>query len=385
MDWFALQDPFDQFVPIQITNNWSGGLYFVWQLNSPPAWYGHFSGIPLSGSYGGTVPLAAGSTDTYVVQWNISISGNIDKSGPNTDSLTLGLFAYSSGFFSGSIASGSLAIKNVLFNRYSGVIKVFGDAYSNDQPQPTLTQGGVGTLAAAGTYSYGISYFLSGWESDIGVPSSLATNSGAINLAWTGVAGVTQYVIWRWSGGTDYTLVTLSGTMDLVGLISGTSTTDSGITALQTGMYRHRTWQQDDDGSKAGNTTSPFLSPPQARTINGDDAGSKYGHIYQLSKNLSGVSLLGPVYMIFHHRPSTIGAVSESIYQAGGGIVSGTGVLIAPQSIFNLITKNVWSRYGIYFSGIGQTATHSGQAVLQLGESVNWTDTIDDVYLVAAS
>jgi hypothetical protein len=393
MDYFAMQDPFQQVVPIKITNNWSGGLYFVGALNSPPAWYSAYSGVAFSGSNAGAVPLAAGSSDTYTMTWTISASGSaFYTSSPNLDTLTLGVVAYASGFLSGTIASGQITIKNLLFNRYSGVIKVFGDQYSNDQPTPTVTQVS-GTALGSGSYSYAISYFLSGWESDISAPATFSINSGFANasLSWTGVAGVTQYAVWRWSGTTDFSLTSnssfLSGAMDLIALISGTSITDSGISAIQTGMLRHRTWA-DSDTDLTTTAAGTFLSPPQSRmapSIGINPAPGFVFHGYQVGKNISGNTLLGPWYVIQHVKASTFYGLG--LGQARNFATSGS--VIADNPVFSRVATALWNRFGLYVSGGSATfATNSGLVAVQWflpSNRLSLTWNFDDVFVVANS
>ena len=139
MEWFGLNDPFTQQLPLKITNAYSGTLWFQGQLVSPRAGYSSYSGIQMG-------LVNSGASTTLLMTWDSAVSGRIDTSSPITDTLTLNITTFTSSNYGPSYSSGNFTVFNTLFNRYSGVIKVFWVIYNNEQPTPRQSQGGTGTL-----------------------------------------------------------------------------------------------------------------------------------------------------------------------------------------------------------------------------------------------
>ena len=392
MDWFGLNDPFTQQIPLKITNAYSGTLWFQSQLVSPRSGYYNYSGIQLGA-------VNSGASTTLVATWDAGVSGWIVSSSPITDTLTLNLTTFTSSNYTGSYSSGNFTVFNTLFNRYSGVIKVFGDIYSNDQPTPSNTLTAGGTLNNSGTYSYAVSYNLSGWESDVGATVSQTMNSGfgTNALSWSAITGVSQYFLWRFSGSADRTLYSgvsapNGGTlrsMDLIYASGDTSFTDNGVATLQSGLFRHRTWQTfQTSGTTAGETatsdTAVYLTGPASRIFGGGGTNIvlRATHGYELNRNLSGTNLLGPFYGIFHARPR--GTTLLAIALQGGVDGSASGTTIADATALNNQLANVWYRHTILLGASG-TLSASGTIHIQTYGNAQTAVNLDDVFICAIS
>lgn len=386
MDWFNLNDPFTQQVPLKITNAYSGTLWFQGYLNNPRSGYYNYSGIQMGA-------VNSGASTTLVMTWDAGVSGWITGSSPITDTLTLNLTTFTSSNYTGSYSSGNFTVFNTLFNRYSGVIKVFGDIYNNDNPTPTASQGGVGTLTT-NNYTYAVSYVLSGWESDVSAPSnSISPISGAVALSWTSIVGATAYYLWRWSGTADFTRYsgfgstiprTLSGTMDLVSIVTTNSDTDTG-TQLRTGYYRNRFWSQSGGTNFDASDTDIYLSAPQSRNSFASNPWVPLTHTFYLNRNASGTSLLGPFYCVFHKRERTTGDGNvHGIAIATGADAFASGTVIADTDAVGGILSGVWMRHVIMLGSSGQLSA-SGIVHVQFIGGGNTVINLDDVFVVAQS
>ena len=393
MDWFGLNDPFTQQVPLKITNAYSGTLWFQSQLVSPRSGYYNYSGISLGA-------VNSGASTTLVATWDAGVSGWITGSSPITDTLTLNLTTFTSSNYTGSYSSGNFTVFNTLFNRYSGVIKVFGDIYNNDQPAPSTSQVAGGTMNNSGVYSYAISYILSGWESDVGAATAITLNSGfgSVSVSWSVIAGAAQYFVWRWSGAGstsgDYTLYSgtsppnggLLRSMDLMAVTTVGSFSDTGGAALQSGLFRHRTWQQFRgigvaDGGLASADAAIYLTSPQSRTWAANPA-ARETHGYHIGKNASGTNLLGPFYMVVHIRSASIGGGTAILLNTSvDGSSSGTS--IADVSALNNQLSGVWYRHTILLGASGSISA-SGTVHFQF-LNANVTQHYDDAFVVAVS
>lgn len=374
MDWFGLNDPFTQQVPLKITNAYSGTLWFQSYLSSPRSGYYNYSGIQMG-------LVNSGASTTLVMTWDAGISGWITTSSPITDTLTLNITTYTSSNYTGSYSSGNFTFFNTLFNRYSGVIKVFGDIYSNDNPIPSVAQGTTGTLVNGQNYSYAISYILSGWESDVSAAGGpTAPNSGSLAISWSAIAGATQYFVWRWADTIDFTGYS-GGTfgslrvIGLAGVVTTNSYTDTGGT-LQAGMFRHRNWQRQGTTNAAVASVATYLSAPESRQLTNL---TFWAHGYQLGKNASGTNLLGPFYMTLHYRfDGPIDGVR--LTSNNDGYISGTTIGDA-NALTNQVS-GVWYRQAIQLGASG-TLSSSGLVHVQLdtGGETN----VDDIFVVTLS
>jgi len=395
MDWFQLQDPFTQVLPINIMNNWSGSLWFVGSLNNPPAWYSNYSGIAFSGANAGAVPLTATNESTYTMTWQVSISGASGlitggNSSPNTDSLSLTVVAYMSGFLNGALASGTVTFSNLLFNRYSGVIKLIGETYNNDQPNFVFQTTSTGTFVPGQNMSYAATYLLSGWESDIGPAYNTTMSlSGQTSLGnkvtWVGASeNPTWYFIWRWSGATDLPASTnVSGQLmlDLIAIVSGSNTTytDNNGAVLQSGFYRGRAWSNIYQVGTPTHYVSPLYSIEYYNLV-----GPTYKNVF-LSKSISGQVLIGP-WLIEWHDYFGQGATPTGLLLSNAPSAATSGVVIAPNAlgIYGLTAQNRWYRYCIFVSGSALSAR--GYVWIQkfIGANIQLVNT-DDTYIVALS
>lgn len=401
MDYADLADPFTQNIPIKIANNDDQTNYFEGELVSPAAWYSSYSGIMVRSG------LATGANDTGFMTWNVSTSGRIAGSGIVTDNLSLRIIAYTSSNFTGERGRQTVTIPNVLFNRWSGVIKVFGDIYSNDQPTPTASAGTPGSAAfdSGQAMRYAVSYMLSGWESDVGAPSaSVSLTSGQnISVSWASVAGATQYFLWRWSGTTaslpaDFTIY--SGTtppnagtlrlMDLVYASNQLSFTDNNpVSVLGSGFFRHRTWQLfrisgTTDGTLVIADANVFLSPPQSRLQNNPGVVLRNTKSFQLNKNVSG-NLSGNYYLIIHTRNrNNLGSDTLSFMLSENNDASVSGTVIADETVFDQLLSGIWYRHCFYISGLSS----SGYITVQIGNLNTVAASrlnFDDVFIVSRS
>ena len=389
MDWFGLNDPFTQQVPLKITNAYSGTLWFQAYLNNPRSGYYNYSGIQMGS-------VNSGASTTLVMTWDSGVSGWIVSSSPITDTLTLNITTYTSSNYTGSYSSGNFTVFNTLFSRWSGVIKIFGDQYSNDQPTPSLSLGLGAGFVSGQAMSYAISYVMSGWESDISAPDNITTGtpSGAnqISVSWNAITGAAQYFVWRWSGSAENTLMTtaaaprgvISGTMDLQAVTTTNSYTDTDVAPARTVLYRHRNWQYATGVANATaiNDTTISLSTPQSRRISGGATGQVWAHSYYLQRNSSGTSLLGPFYMVFHARPAAANAYA--IHLQTGENTQTSGTAIADRASLSGILSPVWYRHAVVL-GTSGTLSARGKSAIQVinqtGDPVN----IDDVFVCAAS
>src|SRR5229473_1791029 len=179
MDWTGLTDPFTQQFPLKITNAYSGTLWFQGNLTIPRSGYYTFSGVQMGS-------VASGASAVLNMTWDIGVSGWIVSSSPITDALTLVVGAFTSSNYTGLYGSSSFSLSNTLFTRWSGVIKVFGDIYNNDQPSLAAALQVAGTFVSGQKMGYWVSYFLSGWESDVGggVGSPAMSGTGGFNITW---------------------------------------------------------------------------------------------------------------------------------------------------------------------------------------------------------
>lgn len=376
MDWFDLPDPFTQQVPIKISNNWSGTLYFRGQLNSPPSNYVNYSGA-------NNKTIAANSSDVMTMSWGVSVSGFIASSSPVTDSLTLQVNAFVSSNFTGIVDSAVVTITNVVFNRYSGLIKVQGDDYSMDIPTPSLAPayGGAGNMAS-GIYSYAFTYVKSGWESELGPAVAISLSGGSANMGvditFVPVAGISQYAIWRLSGGaTDFgtytsgAITSILAGADLVSVVAGSPYHDSGITLLSSYM-KPATWGD----SRNVSDVATYLSPPAAKRVTGASGTNTY-HTFFIKKNLSGTNLSGNWFVIFHTINS---AQSKYISNLADRTVSGA-IIVDYNAAASAEPIATWTRYCVYVSGTGA----SGYVLIQNSLNFVGTRQYDDVYVVSVS
>ena len=388
MDWFGLNDPFTQQVPLKITNAYSGTLWFQGYLSSPRSGYYNYSGIQMG-------DVNSGASETLVMTWDAGVSGWITTSSPITDTLTLNITTYTSSNYTGSYSSGNFTVFNTLFNRYSGLIRVFGDIYDNDVPVPSLALGlGVGFVSGQ-LMSYAISYIKSGWESDISAPANITTGttSGAnqISVSWTAITGVTQYFVWRWSGSADNTSMTttpaaavgrISGMMDLQAVTTTNSYTDIDAAAARAALYRHRTWQYATGAANAiaiqDSTIS--LSAPSSRRVSG--TSQVWAHSYYLQRNASGTSLLGPFYGVFHARPAAANVYAIHIQTGENAQTSGTAV--ADRAALSGILSSVWYRH-VTMLGSSGSLSASGKVAIQVINQSDDPVNLDDVFICAQS
>lgn len=392
MDWFGLNDPFTQQVPLKITNAYSGTLWFQSQLVNPRSGYYNYSGIQIGN-------VNSGASATLVATWDAGVSGWITGSSPITDTLTLNLTTFTSSNYTGSYSSGNFTVFNTLFNRYSGVIKVFGDIYSNDQPTPSVgTAGaGTGTLVNAQSYSYAISYILSGWESDIGASANQAPISGALAVSWSSITGVTQYFVWRWSGTSDFTLYSGNATpdawlrlMDLLSVSTTTSYTDDGTSPVRTGMFRHRTWQNyTTSGTAAGQQATTdgatYLSAPQSRLPANPGSAHRRIHSFQIGRNSSGTALLGPFYGTIHHRQvAQSGAAVFALAISTNNEASASGQTIADFDALTNRAAATWYRHSIMLGSSGSISS-SGLVHIQIPSTGQTGANVDDIFICAVS
>jgi len=381
MDWTGLTDPFTQIFPLKVTNAYSGTLWFQGNLTIPRSGYYAFSGVQMGS-------VASGASAVLNMTWDVGVSGWIVSSSPITDSLTLVVGAFTSSNYTGLYGSGSFSLSNTLFTRWSGVIKVFGDIYNNDVPMVSLAKATGGTMVSGQEMVYALSYFLSGWESDVGSSTNeLQMTSGftAYGLSWTPVAGVAQYAVWRWSGtaggGPDFATYQIIGglgqalqPMDLMAITSGSSFTDTNGVPLQTGHFRNRKWTTPTGGVSTADSTT-FLTAPSALDMQSTSVTNS--HAFYLKKNVSGNSLIGPWWMVFHLRGGAGNNYGLLLSQASDAKLSGT--LLADSTTLGTLA-NVWYRHAIYVSGYNT----SGWFNLQIVQGAS-TLIVDDVYIVAQS
>lgn len=273
----------------------------------------------------------------------------------------------------------------MLFNRYSGVIKIYGDDYSDDVPALSLTLAGGGSFASGQTVNYGLSYIKSGWESDVAKDANVQVTSGynAITISWTPVTGVSQYALWRWSGAvgrnTTYTNdgSGLAGAVELLTIIGSGSFTDTNVAALQTGLFRHKQWETS--GRTLNFTTSAFISSPSAIVLMSGLTQYTTYHSYFLSKNNSGTNLLGPFYFVFHLNNNTAGNISGILIGLTNNAFT-AGAVAVPRAVVSGLTAGNWYRFVLYVSGTAQPT--SGYMTLQINTQTAY---IDDVFWVAQS
>ncbi len=395
MDWFGLKDPFQENLPVKISNDWSGTLYFQAQLVSPPGWYSSYSGINLGN-------LATLTSGAKTMTWSVSVSGTaLTKLSPQNDLLVLSVSAFQSGSFAAAslVDTATVQFNNALFNRYSGVIKLQGDIYNADVSGPTAAKASGGTLVSGQQYFYTMTYLQSGFESDSSLMqagASITTSSGMFtaSLTWPApaVATVTQFFIYRTSGPNN------SEFGDLIAVTSGgaTSFRDNGVGTLASGIYRTIGWANTWGGSSMGNifSSTVTLSTPSSLVANTGIGGNSnpilLARPVMLNKNLSG-TLIGPFYFEWHNQSTT--ALPTAIYvnnttdvAGGAGVASGefvSGTIISDA----MTTPNLsgWTRFCVYLSGFNRSgvAFIQLQTNTQLGSSpVAW---FEDTFLVAQS
>jgi hypothetical protein len=399
MDWFQLPDPFTQTLPLKITNTFTQPMWFQGTLVNPRSGYYNGSGVQMG-------VVSGGLSSVLLMSWSAGVSGWISTSSPVTDILTLELVAFLSGTapYTTPYTSGSVVFPNTLFNRYSGVIKVFGDPYNNDQPQPSCSLVAGGSLVSGSAYQYAISYNLSGWESDIGAYSGIQVTSGygSVALSWSSITGVSQYFVWRWSGlfNDNGAPLGLMAPMDLIKVATTNSFTDIGGAIVEGGLFRMRTWMGGPfNNSVATTDTVHYLSPPESRDIY--VPGSLYtpttpqtwAHAYHLGTNLSGTSLLGPFYVVFHTDALPTEGGNPSINPAWAintaNNVFMSGLVVADNPTLFAQAGGVWYRNALILGSSG-TLSSSGYSTLQIqstttGVQAQITMAVDDVYIVALS
>jgi len=278
----------------------------------------------------------SGVQDTEIMIW-LNHTGSIQPIGSPTGNVTLAGRAWT--VWTGSNGANNVvsyvsnsATSSLSFNSRDFILDTFnrGSQYGNTNWYLTSIQagfepwvGGVGLAVTAFSASIG-----GGGGGDTqapttpGTPSASGITSSSINLSWSGSSdnvGVTGYDIYRATG---------SGSFASVGTSTGTSFTNSGLSASTT--YRYQVRARD----AAGNT-SGFSSAVTATTSAGGGGGSGCSAAFRITNPWSG------------------GFQAETIVtNSGSSAISGWTVTLAfPASV---AITNLWN--GAY-SQSGNTVT----------------------------